>query len=251
MENPNAKAEFPLSTYLLMLEDINPLIKSKSGLPLRPLIVAVKEGELAFSLSPLEKRPLSLDFPLGSSLPKENYELTLRILSDSGEEYGFYKDVIFDLGDNQKQNNFLNEAFLAFDQESCVIITSDGEKFIPNEGPIFNPGESPQISCLVKNMGNKEVAVHPAVEWKEFFVYGRPSDGTKNQKKMEQEIMFLPGETKKVALSLPGADKPQVYQSLLSFIGTNNENRSFAMSFRWTVGGNSARVDKVTLASPP
>ena len=193
---------------------------------------------------------MSLDFPLGSSLPKENYELTLRILSDSGEEYGFYKDVIFDLGDNQKQNNFLNEAFLAFDQESCVIITSDGEKFIPNEGPIFNPGESPQISCLVKNMGNKEVAVHPAVEWKEFFVYGRPSDGTKNQKKMEQEIMFLPGETKKVALSLPGADKPQVYQSLLSFIGTNNENRSFAMSFRWTVGGNSARIDKVTLASP-
>ena len=72
------------------------------------------------------------------------------------------------MGDNQKQNNFLNEAFLAFDQESCVIITSDGEKFIPNEGPIFNPGESPQISCLVKNMGNKEVAVHPAVEWKEF-----------------------------------------------------------------------------------
>ena len=55
LENPNAKAEFPLSTYLLMLEDINPLIKSKSGLPLRPLIVAVKEGELAFSLSPLEK----------------------------------------------------------------------------------------------------------------------------------------------------------------------------------------------------
>ena len=99
-------------------------------------------------------------------------------------------------------------------------------------------------------MGNKEVAVYPVVEWKEHFVYGRLSTGIKNRKKLEQEIKFLPGETKNVALSLPGAEQSQVYQSLLSFAGLNNESLSFNMSFRWTVGGNSARVDKVTLVSP-
>ena len=141
--------------------------------------------------------------PLDLNLPKGNYNLTLRILSDSGEEYGYYEDVTFDLGSNQKQNNSFNEAFLAFDQESCAIMTANGEKYKPNEGPIFNPGESPKISCSVKNMGNKEVAVYPVVEWKEHFVYGRLSTGIKNRKKLEQEIKFLPGETKNVALSLP------------------------------------------------
>lgn len=250
LQNPSSGLEIPPSNYLLMLEEISPLIKPKSGILPQSLIVSAKEGKLDYSLSPLGKKTISLNLPLGFNIPRGNYNLILRILSDSGDEYGYYEDVVFDLGGNQKQNNSFSEAFLAFDQESCVIIAG-GEKYKPNEGPIFSSGESPQVSCLVKNVGNKEVAVYPVVDWKEYFVYGGPSSGIKkNQKKLEQEIKFSPGEIKNVALSLPGADNPQVYQSLLSFAEASNEIRSFNMSFRWTVGGNSARVDKITLASP-
>ena len=250
LENPSSKIEVPFFNYLLTLEDIEPLISPKSGITPPSSFVSAKEDNSRYSLEPSGKKSLLLKLPINSYLPKGNYKLVLRILSDNGDVYGYYDDVVFDLGGNQKQNNLFSEPFLAFDQESCAIMTSDGEKFKPNEGPIFNPGESPKISCSVKNVGNKEGAVYPIVEWKEYFGYGRPATGIKNQKKLEQEIRFLPGETKNVALSLPGDDKPQVYQSLLSFIDAKNENRSFAMSFRWTVGGNSARVDRVMLISP-
>ena len=138
LENPSAKLEAPPFAYLLMLEEISPLIKPKSGILPQSLIVTAQEGKFDYSLSPLGKKTLSLDLPLDLNLPKGNYNLTLRILSDSGEEYGYYEDVVFDLGGNQKQNNSFSEAFLAFDQESCAIMTANGEKYKPNEGPIFN-----------------------------------------------------------------------------------------------------------------
>ena len=55
LENPSAKLEIPPFNYLLMLEEISPLIKPKSGILPQSLIVVAKEEKLGYSLSPLEK----------------------------------------------------------------------------------------------------------------------------------------------------------------------------------------------------
>ena len=56
LENPSAKLEAPPFAYLLMLEEISPLIKPKSGILPQSLIVTAQEGKFDYSLSPLGKK---------------------------------------------------------------------------------------------------------------------------------------------------------------------------------------------------
>ena len=83
--------------------------------------------------------------------------------------------------------------------------------------------------CLVKNVGNKEIEVSPKILWKEVYVYGKPLDGKLAIENSGQKIFFKPGETKLVSLFMPKAEKPQVYQSLVSFEDKDGESRSFNM----------------------
>lgn len=246
--NPSQNIETAPFTYSVFLQTINSLIKQEQdNLILPPMHVAAKEGEEYFQLKPKEAKSINVLLPLSLYLPKSNYEFYLKLIKSDGKEFDSYRKVIYDLGVNAELSNFYKESFLAFDQESCVLITPDGKKYEANAGPIFRPMESPQASCLIKNVSGKEVKVYPVVEWKEFFVFGRPSSGTAKTEKINQIIAFKSGETKTVEVSLPKTDKPQVYQALLNFSDKNDNIVSYAMSFRWTIGGPSARIDKIII----
>ena len=102
----------------------------------------------------------------------------------------------------------------------------------------------------MKNIGDKELEVSPKILWKEVYVYGKPLDGTMAVENLGQKIFFKPGETKLVSIFMPKAEKPQVYQSLVSFEDEDGESRSFNMFFRWTIAGESARIKGVAQTSP-
>jgi len=252
--NPSSRVETAPFTHLILLNTIDPLIKPTKDPELSPspLIVFAIEGSEAdyFSLKPLEEKEVSYFLPVAASLPAGNYSLYLRMIEPNGNIVGSYDDVVYNFGANKKNKNLWQKSFLAFDQESCAVVGSNGKIYGNNDGPVFNPGESPKIRCAVKNIGNEAVEVFPNMEWKEFYVYGKPSVGKKQTEKSGKAITFKPGETKLIELSLPSAEKPQVYQVLLSFADNNGEIKSFNMFFRWTVGGASARIDSAEMASP-
>ena len=121
-----------------------------------------------------------------------------------------------------------------------------GKKYSNTSGPIFNPDEAPKISCKLKNLGADNFYVFPRIEWKEFFVYGSPLNGRRVLEIADQPVPFEAGEEKIVEFYLPKAEKPQVYEALVSFVDEKGDIRSFNMSFRWTVAGSSARVERVS-----
>ncbi|KKU76407.1 MAG: hypothetical protein UY03_C0036G0003 [Parcubacteria group bacterium GW2011_GWA2_47_64] len=250
--NPSPSIETPLATYLLTLNNIDPLVKSKDlDYTPSPLIVSAQEGEDYFSLKPNERKTVNYFLPVSQYLPVANYAFNFRLMQKNGDIVGQRREILRNFGDNKKSSQVNYEkGFLAFFQESCVILNAKGQKFEPNEGPVFNSLEQPKVRCMVKNIGDEDIAVYPKIEWKEFFVYGRPSSGAKLEEKPGNSLIFKKGETKLVEVSLPSAEKSQVYQALLSFEDTNGDKRSFDMNFRWTIGGSSARVEEVSLLSP-
>lgn len=252
--NPNHAIETAPFTHLILLNTIDPLIKpvKEEDLSLPSLIVSAQEGERSdyFSLKPMESKEVNYSLPVTASLPASNYSFYLRFIKSDGEVVGSYDDVVYNLGTNDKNQNLREKSFLAFDQETCFVVGSDGKNYGNNDGPVFTPDESPKIKCQIKNIGKEAVEVYPEIEWKEFFVYGKPSSGQKQTEKSEQVFSFKPGENKMIELSLPKAQKPQVYQALVKFSDRNGEAKSFNMFFRWTVGGASARIDSSEMTSP-
>src|SRR3989338_5278593 len=242
--NPSNNVVTPEITHLLILKTIDPLIKPKSETDLFPsLIVGADEGEDYFSLKPGEPKVFSYILPISSYIPQASYDLYLGFIRSNGQTEVRYENTVKNLGSSQK------EGFLAFDQESCVLLNKGGKKFGNNDGPTFLPGESPEARCLIKNIGDKEIEVSPKILWKEVYVYGKPLDGTMAVENPDQKIFFKPGETKLVSLSMPRAEKPQTYQSLWSFEDKDGGTRSFNMFFRWTIAGESARIKSVAQTS--
>src|SRR3989344_6075168 len=242
--NPSNNVVTPEITHLLILKTIDPLIKSKNEIDLLPsLIVAADEGKDYFSLKPGEPKVFSYILPISPYIPQANYDLYLGFIRSNGQTEARYEDTVKNLGSQQK------DGFLAFDQESCVLLDKEGKKFGNNDGPVFLPEEIPEARCLIKNIGDKEIEVSPKILWKEVYVYGKPLDGTTAMENPDQKIFFKPGETKTVSLSMPKAEKPQVYQSLWNFEDKDGEKRSFSMFFRWTIAGESARIKSVSQIS--
>ena len=251
--NPNLKAETPLATHLLLLTSTDSLVKSQDiDYTPSPLIVSAQEGEDYFSLKPGERKAVKHFLPVSPNLPAANYALDFRLIRKDGYIAGRYEKVLRNFGFNGEKagKNAYERGFLAFFQESCVILNAEGEKFESNEGPVFEPMERPKARCMIKNIGDEDIVVYPKTEWKEFFVYGRPSSGAKSEEKSSASMTFKKGETKLAEVYLPLAQKPQVYQALLSFEDKNGARMSFGAPFRLTIGGPSARVEKVSLANP-
>lgn len=246
--NPNSNIGTPPFTHLLMLENINPLFGGNGEILPPPLVVSAQEGTSYFSLKPREKKSVSYTLPMGRYLPKNNYRAILSFILPSGESLGEFNDVVFDLGDNEEKKGIHDEPFVDFNQETCKVIDKSGEEYSENSGPLFNPGEAPMISCSIKNVSSKTATVYPSVEWKEFYVYGKPSSGQKLSLKAEQSVTLKPQEVKVFKFELPKAQKPQVYQALVSFVDGIGAARSYQMPFRWTITGSSARIESVSLA---
>ena len=247
--NPSANVETAPFAKLFLLETINPLInpaEEDNFIP-PPLISSAQEESSYLKLKPLEKIRLQYIFPINQYLPRSNYNFSIFAISKNGQLLGQYKEAIFDIGSNDSKEGLYKNGFIGFDEQSCKIISQTGEEYGNNEGPIFKPGESPKISCLVKNVGKENLIIYPKVEWKEYFVYGRPSSGSRMSEKFDKSISLKAQESKTVEFYLPKAQKPQVYQALLSFVDAENNKRSFEMPFRWTITGSSARIENVSL----
>ena len=249
--NTSLTANTQSFTYLVLLENINPLTSSKKSEDYSvPLTVSATEGNDFISLKPQEKKKVHYYLPITPHLPNDNYRLSIRLILPDGEKLGVYSRVVSDFGANKSDNKTYQEAFLDFNQGSCVILATDGRKFTPNSGPIFELLESPRVQCLVKNVGKEAVTVSPKIEWKELYVYGRPSGDQKKTESSEKLFSFASGETKLIEINLPKAEKSQVYQAFWSFVSNEGLARSFNMPFRWTTRGQSGRIEKVSLVSP-
>ena len=123
----------------MILKTIDPLIKSKSEIDLLPsLIVSADEGKDYFSLKPNEQKVFSYVLPFSPYIPQANYDIYLGFISSNGETEARYENTVKNLGSSQK------DGFLAFDQESCVLLNKEGKKFGNNDGPTFLPGETPE-----------------------------------------------------------------------------------------------------------
>ena len=152
--NPSNNVVTPEITHLLILKTIDPLIKSKNEIDLLPsLIVAADEGKDYFSLKPGEQQDFSYNLPIRPYIPQASYDLYLGFIRSNGQTEARYEDTVKNLGSQQK------DGFLAFDQESCVLLNKEGKKFGNNDGPAFLPGENPEARCLIKNIGDKEIEV--------------------------------------------------------------------------------------------
>ncbi len=250
--NPDLAIRTTPFTYLATLRNINQLGDfTISEVTPEPISVTTKEGAEYQTLNPSSETSISVSLPTTTYLPKDNYELIVMAITKGGDVLGTYSEVIFDLGVNGKTNNVYTDSFLAINQDSCTVITPDGTSYHYNEGPIFQASETPKVQCEVRNIGKSNIELFPYIEQKEFFVYGQPELGEKATHTSETGITFLAGEERTIELELPKETNPQVYQSLLSFKDSNNDTRSLNMPFRWTVGGDSARVDEVTLIGTP
>lgn len=241
VSNPSDSVASPEVTHLLILENIDPLIPAKDERDILPsLIVNAEEGKEYFSLRPGEKKSVSYVLPANSRIPQSNYSLLIKFIRSSGQTEAYARKTLPDFGSDKK------EGFLAFDQENCFVLGKDGKNYGSNDGPVFSSDDSPKVNCVVKNIGKSAVAVSPKIILKEFYVYGKPLQGTAVVEKQSEKISFKAGETKTVALFMPKAEKPQTYQALLSFEDESGTPVSFNMPFRWTIGGESARIKDVS-----
>lgn len=249
--NPSANIETSPFTTLILLENNSSLIKTKNEDAVAPfIIVSAKEGDSFFSLKPQESKEANSSLSISRYAPYSNYRFSLQAINQYGEVLGRYNRALKGIGANQASQVKYKNGFLVFDYNNCKIVNTGGKEFDLNEGPIFNPSQQPLVRCAITNIGNETITAYPFVEWKEYLVYGRPSDTAKKIEKYPTPIIFEANEMKKVEILLPKAEKPQVYQALLSFADSDGAVRSFALSLRWTIGGSSARVDNVSLISP-
>ena len=250
LANPGSETETYPSTYLVRLQETNPLVKPKNpDFSPSSLIVSAAEGDGGpdyISLKPLEEKTIDLFLPISPYAPLNDYNLIVSYVYSDGRGLGTADKIISNFGYNYKEGKLYKNGFINFDQENCYFIKSGGKKYSNTSGPIFNPDEAPKISCKLKNLGAENFFVFPRIEWKEFFVYGSPLNGRRVVEIMDQPIPFEAGEEKIVEFYLPKAERPQVYEALVSFVDEKGDIRSFNMSFRWTVAGSSARVERVS-----
>lgn len=242
--NPSQSIVSPEVAPLLILENIDPLIPSKDERNiLSSLIISAMEGKEFFSLQPGEEKSFSYILPISARVPQKNYNLLIKLIRSSGQTEAYAIKIVKESGSVKR------DGFLAFDQENCFVVGADGKNYGNNDGPIFSPADSPVVRCSIKNIGKEDITVSPKIILKEFYVYGKPLHGTAVVEKQKEKIFFKAGETKTVSLSMPKAEKPQTYQALLSFEDESEIQASFNMPFRWTIGGESARVKEVSQTS--
>ena len=248
LENPSMNMETSFFTYLVTLKSINPLVPPKS-FDIDFLVSAV-EGVEYLSLKPLQENVFNYSLPIGEFFPSDDYSFSLKLIKNNGELLGSYSKIIYSIDSNKKEGKLYKNGFLAFDHENCFLTSENGEQFNANEGPIFSQLAEPVATCLVKNISSEEIKVYPFIEWKEFYVYGKPSSQKTQVLKVAETINFKSGESKLVKVALPKLEKPQIYQALIRFLDNDNDQiRSYYMPFRWTIKGRSARIEAVTLNS--
>ena len=138
--NPSKNIVTPEITHLLILKTIDPLVKPKNEVDLLPsLIVAADEGKDYFSLKPNERKAFSYVLPISPYIPQANYDIYLGFIRSNGQVEARYEGIIRNLGLSQK------EGFLAFDQESCVLLNKEGKSSATTTARLLYPEKIPKL----------------------------------------------------------------------------------------------------------
>jgi hypothetical protein len=204
--------------------------------------VATASGQLVnysdskpFTLEANSKTEQEIQLPFNEAIPSGMYYLSVQLKDQNTLPLRFTNTEAFLNGQGK---------YLVIDTNSCVLKVNN-RSFPPSQGAVVKPNTAPIAECTVTNPSTESITVRAKVDYAERFVVGFQKDVHEYSPK--ETITFNPGQSRTISVVLPAIAKPQVYDGLLYLIDSNSSKISLMTSFRWTVEGQSARVEYVLL----
>jgi PKD repeat protein len=134
---------------------------------------------------------------------------------------------------------------LFVDSPNCFLTVKDettGKKYVPQQGVDISKGEILIAHCLVKNDFAVQKTFTPV-----FKTYYRTTFGKLISESPQNPFTLKAGETRLLALSVPSVDKPQAYDTVLSFVNEQKEQIASPVDFHFVLNGESATIQNLTL----
>lgn len=130
---------------------------------------------------------------------------------------------------------------LSLSPNACTL-SSDKKTYPLSQAPTISPQGALEITCTVTNLGKDSIGALPTFETRAQSAYGAvittPSAA-------EMPIVIKGGETKKVTLTVPKIEEPQLYSTTLSFsAGSLSSNE---VRFGYRVSGSAAMILNASL----
>lgn len=225
-------------TYYLTLEResvLNEISDNYSELVSQPIVASYQSKE-SFSLN--QKKSFSFSFDYPESIKSGKYQLSLFVQNkNSSENYG--AGLVF---------VSLSGAGTMVDFDSCVLVTKDGKEYPSFQGPIFDKEEEPTAKCTITNNSGSSLVFTTSFKTNVLHIFSN-QNAVQDKTSSLQEYTLLAKEVKNLTFSLPVMQEPNIYETCMQFIekGTN-QIVSPCLILRWTVKGESARIDLVKVA---
>ena len=228
-------------TYFLTLQ-AGPVSKELgSGLSevvIQPNLAKYQKSEVSeLKMGEKKKFNFILDFP--ASINAGRYQIALDVDNQTGSK--FYSADVKEISLDG------SGAMLVVDWENCVLVDRDGEEQSNLNGILFEPGDTPEAKCKVLNPGDRAVEFSVSYETGILHILGYKIQET--QKSVSSESYLLgPKEEKEISFLLPEKADPNIYESFVRFVeDDSNEVISPYLIFRWTIKGESARIDNLSV----
>jgi hypothetical protein len=127
---------------------------------------------------------------------------------------------------------------------SCKLVSS--KEYDPTVAGLVEKDAQLQGKCSFTNPTNQPVNVKYTLKYSILHVLSYPKVEKLDLNPTEQ-ITFAPNETKEISFALPTNLDPQVYEAFITLIDNSGKTLSPVNVFRWTIGGQSGRVEKISL----
>ena len=173
------------------------------------------------------------------SLP-ENIATTREIIYEAPEYLSGTYEVRITSQNNKGLalgSNDLGEATFTGNNEYIEIQTSSCQLQVQGEA-----GETLLANCTIVNNFKTEQIITPI-----FNTYYPNTFGEKIKTDKLEAITLNPNESKPISLIIPKAEKPQVYDAILSFINNDNKIISNQATFHYISDGASASIQNLRL----
>jgi len=133
-------------------------------------------------------------------------------------------------------------ASVAIDVLNCrITVGTDTVRYSLGQGVDILPSEVINANCVVKNTSDKSVTATPM-----FTTYHRSRFGAQVGTSALSAFTLGAGESKKISLPIPKADKPQAYDAVLTFTDEAG-TLSNAAVFHYVLAGTSATIQQTSL----
>lgn len=199
-------------------------------------IFLVQEKREPLPVPPKESKTISDRFLLSHNLPDGTYVVRFEALTQDGSPLVSASQDVAIEGTG---------AILMVSEDACrveKVVDGSVKPFPARIAPPFSVGEEVKAVCKVINNSSETIAVRPVFIVNEFLAFGYYL--SEPERIVGDSMSFSPGASKDVVFVLPKRTKPQVYEAMMQFISSENENNrmSALVPLRWTIEGESARL---------